>query len=101
MASALFTTAQTQPDLSYHPNLDNFHSRTERLKSQQLLSSTLPHGFPQELSSPLVWGGQDFTDENEWTFSLSEVQLQEIHNALNYFKGEHDLNFVLLSVSTL
>lgn len=91
MASSVVATVQTQPDISYHPNLENFQSRTERLKSQRLSNPTLPPGFPQKLSSPLVWEGKDFANEKEWTFSLNEPQLQEIHSALNYFKGECNL----------
>jgi hypothetical protein len=88
MTASVLTPVQRQPDISYHPDLENFHSRTERLKPLRSPNPTLPDGFPQELTSPLVWEGKAFIDEREWTFSLSETQLQEINNALIYFKCE-------------
>lgn len=90
MATSVVTTVQAQPDISYHPDLQKFHLRTERLKGQRSPSASLPDGFPEKLSSPLVWDGKDFTEEEEWTFSLNEAQLEEIHNALNYFKCKYN-----------
>lgn len=86
--TAVLIAGQRQPEISYHPDLANFHSRSERLKQQRSPNQTLPDGFPQELTSPLVWEGKDFTNEKEWTFSLTETQLQEINNALIHFKCE-------------
>ncbi|KAF4628700.1 hypothetical protein G7Y89_g9450 [Cudoniella acicularis] len=79
--------AQRQPDISYHPDIEKFQLRTERLKAQRSPNSSLPNGFPAELTGPLVWEGKDFKDENQWTFSLDGPQLDEIHQALVHFKG--------------
>jgi len=79
---------QRQPDISYHPDFEKFQLRTERLKAQRSSNSGLPTGFPAQLTGPLVWEGKDFTDENEWTFSLTEPQVEEIHKALEHFKCE-------------
>ena len=86
------TTTQTQPDISYHPDFTKFQLRTERLKQQRPSNVGLPAGFPQKLQGPIVWEGKDFTDEMEWTLSLNEEQLKEIHNALVNFKGQWNPN---------
>lgn len=86
MATPVVTPVRTQPDISYHPDLEKFNSRTERLVSRRSLPPTLPSGFPAKLSSPLVWEGKEYTNEGEWTFPLNEAQLQEVDNALSYFK---------------
>jgi hypothetical protein len=78
---------QTQPDISYHPDFEKFQLRTERLRAQREPDSSLPRGFPSELAGPLVWEGNDFRDESQWTFSLDESQHGEIHQALLHFKG--------------
>jgi hypothetical protein len=78
---------QKQPDISYHPNFEKYQLRSERLKALRPANSGLPTGFPEQLRGPLVWEGKDFTDEKEWTFSLNESQLEEIHQALVHFKS--------------
>ena len=83
---ATLTQTQTQPDISYHPDFEKYQLRTERLKPFRKEKSSLPPGFPQQLTGPLVWEGKDFTDEKQWTFSLIEEHLEEIHNALQHFK---------------
>jgi hypothetical protein len=79
---------QKQPDISYHPDFEKYQLRTERLKALRPPNSGPPQGFPDQLIGPLVWEGKDFTDEKEWTFSLNESQLEEIHKALIHFKFE-------------
>jgi hypothetical protein len=86
MTTAALTSVRIQPDISYFPDQAKFQSRTERLKAQRPPNPTLPDGFPQELSSPLVWEGKDFRDEKEWTFSLNGTHLEEIHKAVLHFK---------------
>jgi hypothetical protein len=84
------TLSQRQPDISYHPDFEKYQLRTERLKAQRPSNPSLPTAFPQELTGPLVWEGHDFTDESEWTFTLSEKQLDEIQNALDSFKRKYN-----------
>jgi hypothetical protein len=79
------TLTRTQPDISYHPDFEKYKLRTERVKAQLPPHSSLPVGFPESLAGPLVWEGKDFTDEGEWTFTLNESHLDEIHKALQYF----------------
>jgi hypothetical protein len=77
---------QRQPDISYHPDFEKYKLRTERLKPQRPANSSLPTGFPAQLTGGLVWEGKDFTDEKQWTLSLNDSQLQGIHKALEHFK---------------
>ena len=79
-------TQARQPDISYHPDLAKYKLRTERLKDQRSTTG-LPAGFPSKLTGPIVWEGKDFTDEKQWTLSLNEEQLEEIHEALLHCKG--------------
>ncbi|KAF8865686.1 putative TfdA family oxidoreductase [Acephala macrosclerotiorum] len=81
------TLTQQQPDISYHPDFEKYKLRTERRKAQGLPSSGLPVGFPAQLTGPLVWQGKDFKDESPWDLILTEPQLEEIHAALEHFKG--------------
>jgi hypothetical protein len=62
------TATQTEPDISYHPNLEK-----------------LPRGFPEQLTGPIVWEGEDFENEDDWTLALNAEQLEEIHGALEHF----------------
>ncbi|KAG6836311.1 hypothetical protein H0H93_009231 [Arthromyces matolae] len=91
----------SQPDISYHPNCENWHARTaRRLKEDPSLPKTeLPPGFPKRLESPLVWEGQDWKSEKQWVYELNEAELKEIDDAVRYF---HNLNlpFGLISKET-
>ncbi|TVY73503.1 Taurine hydroxylase-like protein SAT17 [Lachnellula suecica] len=78
---------QRQPDISYHPDFEKYQLRTERLKRLRPATPVLPAGFPAQLTGGLVWEGKDFTDEKQWTFSLDESHLAEIHRALGNFKS--------------
>lgn len=79
---------QKQPDISYHPDFEKYQLRTDRPKPFRPAKSGLPTGFPAQLTGPLVWERKGFTDEKEWTFSLNESQLEEIHKALVHFRCE-------------
>jgi hypothetical protein len=87
---ALTQSQPRQPDISYHPDFEKYQLRSARLKELRARApdSSLPAGFPKQLTSPLVWEGKDFVDESEWTVSLSGPQLAEIHEALLHFKGK-------------
>ncbi|KAH8654984.1 hypothetical protein BGZ60DRAFT_418179 [Tricladium varicosporioides] len=76
-----------QPDITYHPDFLSYQQRTEKLRPLKATNGVLPVNFPAQLSSPLVWEGQDFPDEKEWTFNLNTTQLEEIDKALAYFKS--------------
>lgn len=86
-SSNMIETGHRQPDIQYHPDYAKYKSRTQRRQENESLTATLPEGFPAELSSPLVWHGKDVEDSDDWIYSLSEDQLEEIDAALAAFKG--------------
>jgi hypothetical protein len=79
---------QRQPEISYHPDFEKYQLRTERLKPLRPAQPSLPHGFPAQLTGGLVWEGKDFTDESQWTLSLNDSQIGEIHDALRQFQSQ-------------
>jgi hypothetical protein len=42
----------TQPDIQYHPDYEKYQARTQRRKATEVLSKTVPIGFPEQVSSP-------------------------------------------------
>ncbi|KAL1959403.1 hypothetical protein VTO42DRAFT_2206 [Malbranchea cinnamomea] len=86
MATAVATPVQ-QPDIQYLPDYDKWQARTQRRLETEALSKDLPAGFPAKLVSDLVWDGSDIRDRYDWTYVLTEADLQEIHSALEHFKS--------------
>ena len=80
----------TQPDITYHPNRQQWQHRTEgRLVEDPSLPLTpLPDGYPKKLSSPLVWEGKDWQNEEQWVYSLTPMHLEEIDAAVTHFHGK-------------
>ncbi|KAF8636781.1 hypothetical protein AX16_010982 [Volvariella volvacea WC 439] len=79
----------TQPDIGYHPDDARWKARTARRLAEDpsLPETPLPEGFPAHLDSPLVWEGEDWTDEKQWTYDLSTEHLKEIDDAVKHFKS--------------
>lgn len=86
MSTTETITLPVQPDIQYHPEYEKYKARTLRRKETEVLESTLPHGFPQKLESPLAWEGKDIEKRNDWIYHLSDSQLNEIDAALEHFK---------------
>ncbi len=76
-----------QPDIEYTPNHAKYLERAKRRRETEHLGKSLPTGFPQELQSKLVWDGNDLVEAYDWTYHLSEEDLDEIEYALRHFKG--------------
>jgi hypothetical protein len=78
-----------QPDIEYHPNEANFLARTRRrfAENPDLANVPLPDGFPKKVEGPIVWEGKDWANEEQWVHNLSEVELEEVANALTHFKS--------------
>ena len=91
IAGNICAMAAPQPDISYHPNAEQYKARTARrlAENPSLANSTLPEGFPQKVESPLVWEGKDFKDEKEWVYELNPGQLVEIDDAVKHFRCEY------------
>jgi hypothetical protein len=75
-----------QPDITYHPNFEQYKARSHQRQKAGQLPTSLPDGFPKQLFSPLVWEGKDVEGRTDWIFELNESQLDEIHGALQKFK---------------
>ena len=86
MPSSTTISQAIQPDISYHPDKQKYLWRKEQVEASLPTDTKLPPKFPEQLNGPLVWDGNDFADEREWTFVLSEPHLKEIHEALQHFK---------------
>lgn len=86
MSTTETITRPVQPDIQYHPEYEKYKSRTLHRKETEVLQTTLPHGFPQKLNSPLVWEGKYIEKRNDWIYHLSDDQLDEIDAALGNFK---------------
>ncbi|KAK0458498.1 uncharacterized protein EV420DRAFT_359644 [Desarmillaria tabescens] len=78
-----------QPDISYHPDKAKYHARTARRLAEDpsLPEVALPEGFPPRVEGPIVWEGKDWTSEDQWVYQLRDAELEEIDQALQYFKG--------------
>ena len=50
---------------------------------------TLNNGWPGRLVSPLAWDGNAVRSEKDYTYCFNDVEIEEIDNALQYFKGTH------------
>lgn len=75
-----------QPDIGYAPDLDKYLARVQRRQMTEKLESSVPAGFPTELESDLVWDGSTISEKYDWTYELSETEVEEIEAALSYFK---------------
>lgn len=82
-------TQPVQPDIQYHPDFEKYQARTRHRKETESLQTSLPAGFPQKLTSPLVWEGKDIEQRSDWIYKLSDEQLDEIDAGLKSFKGKN------------
>ncbi|CEO58945.1 Putative Taurine catabolism dioxygenase TauD, TfdA family protein [Penicillium brasilianum] len=80
-------TQPVQPDIQYHPDFEKYQARTRHRKETESLQTSLPAGFPQKLTSPLVWEGKDIEQTSDWIYKLSDDQLDEIDAGLKSFKA--------------
>lgn len=87
MAAVQSIPVPAQPDIQYHPDFDKYKERTHRRKETETLQDSVPVGFPQKLTSPLVWEGKDIEKRDDWIYHLSDAQLDEIDKGLQSFKG--------------
>lgn len=86
MATAVLSSSNVQPDIGYAPDLDKYNARTRRRFETEIISKSLPEGFPKKLTSDLVWEGQDLASRYDWVLELDKTDLEEIEEALRHFK---------------
>ena len=79
---------KTFANIDWVPDSALFEKRAADLSSGSDKRSTeLPKGWPIQLSGPLVWSGSEL-EEDEYTYKLSETEVQEIEQALSPAKGK-------------
>lgn len=83
--------APGQPDIAYAPDFEKYQARTARRLAEGNIQKTLPERFPKELTGDLVWEGETLADAYDWTYVLSDEQLEEIETALQHFKCKYYL----------
>ena len=86
MAAAAVLPAR-QPDIQYTPDFIKYEARVKlRQETEVVKARRLPDGFPQQLTSDLVWEGSTL-DNYDWNFVLTPEHLDELEHALEHFKG--------------
>lgn len=80
-----------QPDISYVPDPEKWRARAEKRIKAGGLPTTVPDGFPEQLTGDLVWEGDSVANEYDWTFVLSDHHLDEIDNAVKHFKCKNPI----------
>ncbi|KAK3390043.1 hypothetical protein B0H63DRAFT_499788 [Podospora didyma] len=82
-----------RPDIEWHPSYETCQARVAALEATaQNRPSSVPEGFPDQISSPRVWTGSDFADREKHLVHLSNDDIEEIGVPLDFFKnldGDH------------
>ncbi|RSL41176.1 hypothetical protein CEP53_012918 [Fusarium sp. AF-6] len=86
-APPLTTGPPGQPDIGYTPNLDKYLARVKRRQETEKFETSLPEGFPKELTSDLVWDGKDLSAKYDWNYHLTEADIEEIDEAIKNFRS--------------
>jgi len=73
-------------DIGWVPDLQQYEERAARAFTGIAESKTLPSGWPNQLSGPLVWSGSDPDGVEENRYDLSNAQIHEIKEALVHVK---------------
>jgi len=60
------------------------------------LPKTIPNDFPKHMTGPLVWEGGTIARTHDWTFVLSNEQLDEIDLAVWHFKCKLLIGMIVL-----
>ncbi|KAH0584426.1 hypothetical protein H2248_009967 [Termitomyces sp. 'cryptogamus'] len=89
MTSVTTKAVLRQPDIEYHPDEGKYRARSMRLftENPDRANVPLPEGFPVQVDGPIVWEGKNWTNEDRWIYRLNAEQLEEINDALGYFKN--------------
>lgn len=83
------TSPIVRPDIDWIPSYKVFAERVQRLAQMNLnRPTTLPAGWPSEITSERVWSGSDFQSEDDYVVKLTQEDIAEIERALEYFKSK-------------
>ncbi|KAI0115734.1 hypothetical protein GGR51DRAFT_360692 [Nemania sp. FL0031] len=79
---------QASADIGYDVDEEAFIRRCKASAAIGGLPSSVPQGWPTKLEGPLVWGKDDFQDESEYIYYLTDADKAEIRGALECFKEQ-------------
>ncbi|KAF4970368.1 hypothetical protein FZEAL_10060 [Fusarium zealandicum] len=85
--AAAATGPALQPDIAYTPNYESYSARVKRRQEAANLDTSLPPGFPSKLESDLVWDGKDLASKFDWSYRLTDHDINEINAAVKHFKS--------------
>lgn len=77
-----------RPDIEWVPSFKTYKARVEALAALGLdRPTTLPAGWPEEVTTSRVWSKSDFTSESQYVVEFSKAEIAEIEAGLAHFKG--------------
>ncbi|KAL9096765.1 MAG: hypothetical protein Q9165_001253 [Trypethelium subeluteriae] len=74
---------QSFANIQYEPNKAEYQAKTQARMRAGGLNKTLPDGFPQALSGPLVWDGSVVLSGKQFIHRLTETDQNEIEQGLS------------------
>ncbi|KAL4965150.1 TauD/TfdA family dioxygenase [Aspergillus stella-maris] len=77
----------TYAKIGYEVDEVAYRKRVQASLAAEDLPQKVPAGWPTRLSGPLVWDKEDFPDETEYVYYLTDEDKREISEALEIFKG--------------
>lgn len=76
-----------RPSIKFEPDRADYEARTKRIVQKGLSHPSLPEGYPSRISGERVWDGNDVGGVDGFAQCLSLQEIDEIEDALAYFKG--------------
>ena len=98
MSSTAIEITAKQPDIQYAPDFEKYQARGKLRLQSETLPKTVPDGFPEKLSGDMVWDGKDLKDRYNWTYELSDAEIEEIEGGLAHFKCKLSFTEAFISI---
>lgn len=83
----LLVNAPASADIGWEPDYEKYVRRSEARLASKEFRSSLPEGWPKLLHSSMSWTPASLTDLEDYVYTLSNAEKEEIDKALNHFKG--------------
>jgi hypothetical protein len=85
--SVVEAAVEPGPDIQWMPSYETYQARVAALNALRIeRQKRVPDRFPDTVIEPWVWSGEDFESEDDFVVRLDEEDVNEIENALAYFK---------------
>jgi len=75
-------------DIEYEIDVQKYLARSKARMAAGGLPTEVPAGWPQKLEGPLVWSSNDFPNEDEYVYKLTDDDKTELLYALHSFKSK-------------